>query len=1741
MAKKTIFIGNQSNDGTGDSIRDAFDKVNQNFSELYSINNAGTGLFFTKLDDTPKVLTPGAILVNSAANTVTQKILVASTGISIVTTASGIVISNTNSSLFTDSSPKLSANLNGNSFLANNFADPVSNQDLATKKYVDDNGFASSVNLYVSTQSGNDSRTGIKAGRALAYAFKTINKAAQVAEALINSSSVELGPDQKYITYGGSYNNRSTIQTITNSTDIPGNKIISVNYTGPGTDPWISNDMRPGQHIKGMISGAVGFISALTQSNGLERYDVTVRYNPLVAGFQLGEPLMYGSTIATTNITICVESGIYEEQYPIRIPANVSIRGDEFRRVIIRPANGVSTSPWVKTWFRRDQVFDGLTVVNQKFGYHYLTDPNDPNSTPKENNSIDVFLLNDQTILRAVSAQGHGGFMCVLDPEGQILTKSPYIQNCSSISRSINTQTFAGGMFIDGCVGNLEATSTSAGTYYTGTATIHVSGLTKRIPQTPCAFMDKGIRYEIDYVTNWNPSTGDADLHFNPRNPGGIAAPGGIITVNSGVGYSTVPIVQFSPPTTPGGIVAQGTAVKSISGVITQINITNPGFGYVTAPTVKFVGGSPSVPATVTLSNSIIATGYIGQLPATIEIGTAGYKSALAADFTQLNDLGYGIVDTNLAFSELVSVFTYFCHVAYYAANGAQIGSSNGATKYGNYALVSSGADPFEVPIPATLVNNMITTATIVSNSNTWGRDTTNTTTDTTLYIKNWGYVPYSQSLLEIDHGNAVDAAGRKIGRATYTISNASTITNTGTVVQLNLSTSGGSLGALKAPIPDGTNVIIRGNKVFGFSGVNTDTITRPSTALDFLESSTINYHVLNYNTSGLGTGLANITLKEPFSYIQLTPDPAVPLPVSGATTLRINNVSQYTPNQLFISDGERLTNSIAPGGDPNNRFIFGWNNQIHEIGNYISYGSTASITISPALNANISTTTVVLYAGLQANRPAEISTRISLLRATGHDFVGVGAGGRETANIPNDIYGPPRKTPNQSFEVTEIGRGRVFHTSTDQDGNFRVGSLFQINQGTGAATLNASITLTGIEGLGFNRGVVVDEFSSDETMNPSSAHVVPVQSAVANHISHRLGLNAANVAVSKIGSGYLDLTGIQKMVGNLQLNGNSIDMGTANIVNLSDGTLSSDAINKGQLDNGLALKLNLTGGTMTGDIILSSDIVNTDTALKAVSKRTVDKIRQVAAMSDVSLTGVADTDLLMFAGALTVNTTTSAPIWTAGRSIVNVANSTTSNISLARSGNSVAFTINANTITNAMIKSNAAIAQSKLSMNTASTRANATGIVQSDLGLASFDNGLFATTDGWVYIKSPGNSKVLTSNASGNVTWVDFSTVAPSDVTGNAASATKLQTARNINGIAFDGSKNIDINLTNTLTRGTYLTGNNFDGSAATTWAVDGTSTNTVSKVVVRDASGGFSAGTITATLNGSASSLTTARNINGVAFDGTANISINLNNSLTNGSYITGSAFDGSTARTWAVDATSANTANKVVARNASGGFSAGTITATLNGSATSLTTARNINGIAFDGTSDISINLNNSLTNGSYITGSAFDGSTARTWAVDATTDATASKVVARDGNGDISFRIGNGTATSAQYADLAEKYSTDAEYISGTVVIFGGEKEVTQSVSYMDTRLAGVISSNPAYLMNSAAEGLPVALQGRVPCRVMGTIVKGDMLVSSSTPGVAVACGEPRIGSVIGKALENYDSQEVGIIEVVVGRT
>ena len=137
----------------------------------------------------------------------------------------------------------------------------------------------------------------------------------------------------------------------------------------------------------------------------------------------------------------------------------------------------------------------------------------------------------------------------------------------------------------------------------------------------------------------------------------------------------------------------------------------------------------------------------------------------------------------------------------------------------------------------------------------------------------------------------------------------------------------------------------------------------------------------------------------------------------------------------------------------------------------------------------------------------------------------------------------------------------------------------------------------------------------------------------------------------------------------------------------------------------------------------------------------------------------------------------------------------------------------------------------------------------------------------------------------------------------------------------------------------------------------------------------------------------------------------------------------------------------------------------------------------------------------------------------------------------------FRNIYGTAIKAKYADLAETYLSDGIYSPGTVVVFGGKEEITVSDQICDTRIAGIISTNPAYLMNEQKNGIPVALTGKVPCKIIGKVSKGDLLVNSEFSGVAKVLpdnGSWKPGCNIGKSLENDSREDIRDIMVAVGR-
>jgi hypothetical protein len=161
------------------------------------------------------------------------------------------------------------------------------------------------------------------------------------------------------------------------------------------------------------------------------------------------------------------------------------------------------------------------------------------------------------------------------------------------------------------------------------------------------------------------------------------------------------------------------------------------------------------------------------------------------------------------------------------------------------------------------------------------------------------------------------------------------------------------------------------------------------------------------------------------------------------------------------------------------------------------------------------------------------VTTRIkySQVRLTGHDFLDIGTGNFTETNYP----GLPTQDPIPANETRERNGGRVFYTSTDQDGNFRVGGLFAVEQSTGVATLNAdAFNIAGLQELTLGEVTLgggsasIDEFSTDPFFTADSDSVVPTQRAIKAYISSQIGGGGASLNVNSVTAGFIYIAGTQ-------------------------------------------------------------------------------------------------------------------------------------------------------------------------------------------------------------------------------------------------------------------------------------------------------------------------------------------------------------------------------------------------------------------------------------------------------------------------------------------------------------------------------------------------------------------------------------------------------------------------------------
>jgi hypothetical protein len=1992
--------------------------------------------------------------------------------------------------------------------------------------------------------------------------------------------------------------------------------------------------------LRGKTSNALAQIldhSGALDSSGNEIFDVDIFYGT----FQVGESITYGDIARNVQVTVLVESGEYFENYPLKVPANVSIVGDEFRRVVFRPRPGTSASPWAFQKFRRDKIIDGLSVATQEYGYHYLQDITAPvynkiqnkgayeaaadlirlnrtflqeelvarvnydvanniapftstfastynknfykaslgqlvdditfdldygeyNRTisnalkyyqttdgnnvitnqlsgfltvinlfnalvqdiidntaitglkqtlftqtidpafqsevgadnviaaliiafkdvidgsgsvnyPKENEEMDVFLANDTVRWQAISAIGHGGFMGVLDPQGQILSRSPYFQECASFSRSKDRQVFAGGMFTDGFAGNLEFNIDAVVT----TTRLEVSDL-ERFPQLPASFIVFDSVYRVNYVrdfvydkdgstatfvldetTPWpfsvftynaaacsrdtglildglgrdivlntnywtrqngltyrlsqsavvlvdqraitleaiefvhdsvndlitaystiqttvdlsNATIADiitrgqsatptlsftlpsgtsvdvtsaynlllanrdyaiaemlgyianqisgatapftaldtfvaSEIEYQTRNAveavihdliyGGNVATrtralkfynnltGAVIT-DSGlsqaksaawhtylnyllgrVAQNLAPAVAYSAVSRTTGTAATATEAATISGLMTNMSSIISAANFTAAQAVvaitepSFVGytaNNIAVRNIIQTNRSTLqaaAVTYVDFNGNRYELLMPGNRSMLCNDFTQINDLGYGIVVANGGLTEAVSMFTYYCHIAYYSLTGGQIRSVAGSNAHGVYALVAEGADPLEVPTPTTIYEELSQRVDCYFPSSPFA----NTAGGLLIYVNNYEYTPLGASELEVLH-----TSNNSVYR--YPVTSVTTTDLPAGVARLNLSTGTGSATeGLFAVVANSTKMTIRQLSKTLLTGSLENVAVRPSTGLKLRETTDNVYRVLQFNTYTdsnapydvlfntatptlfrvtltittiasnvittssnhklrigdriIPTSTANNFVSGTTYYILTQPTYntfTVSTSPSGSTFVLVNGSGltiKATKSHKLLEDYSLkfettgtlpsplvagITYYVIPTNLTETQFSIsdvknGVALSITTAGSGVHTYSPVGITLTQTReNYNYIDFTILSPGEFIASTPTGSTCTISVAVAavvslTSHGFVAgdvirfTTTGALPTGmSISEKYFVIATDLTANSFKFSLTLGGTAIETTGTQSGVQKVGKVTgRVGDTTFAVVALAVQEISRAQGSKFvyqGEEYIVSTYQPETVTNEAFGRIIlnralvngvnnldsayTIKAGVATRSSGSLGTLTIRISLTRvtghdlleIGTGSYADTNYPKEIYGQSVNtvnadnetderdvGRCFYVTTDQFGNFSVGPYFRVDQGTGQVTFSSSIALsNLDGiGFKRGVPVseFSTDSGFTDNAIDTVPTENATRIyieRRLGLTHDGSAVAVGQLIPTITGGYMALDgqlgmksnmnlnfnkiinvTDPTNPQDAANLRSLTLANfqnwagsdvqggqfmiftgvgNTLINASITgdltfdlRTGidstlNNVDVQLNAGVVINADVNAAAAIAQSKLAMTIATAQATApTGaaaVIQAASGLSSFSNSDFDVTNGHVTLKA--NSVVLG----------DLAQLSPDTVIGNSGVVTANAAAVTFATVVEDGLaiRKDQYTALGFLRRTGAATAG--DGNYTMVAGSAGSSASFgVSEIIVRDSNGDFGGRTI---------------DVSNVKVD--ANLAIDTVSTTVNDGYI---RYYG-----W-------NTQGGILVRTGSAGV---------------------------DKKTSYWNNLHEFKTQDS-VSDAPITCSTVTCTSVNVGSGGT----LTTGGNMNQGFITGrweltgtspNESRMQATYAaDLAENYEGDRDYEVGTVLVFGGDKEVTTTNVKNDTRVAGVVSNTAAFSMYEACPGLKnlVALQGRVPCKVVGKIKKGDILVTSGIPGVAMAAvGDVKVGTVVGKALKEYDSDHIGLSEIAVGRT
>ena len=808
-----------------------------------------------------------------------------------------------------------------------------------------------------------------------------------------------------------------------------------------------------------------------------------------------------------------------------------------------------------------------------------------------------------------------------------------------------------------------------------------------------------------------------------------------------------------------------------------------------------------------------------------------------------------------------------------------------------------------------------------------------------------------------------------------------------------------------------------------------------------------------------------------------------------------------------------------------------------------------AFITVNGTANVLTATTTGVSVTGtITAN--GNISG--SYILGNGYTLTsinGANVTGLNTAAISNGTSNVSITTSNGSITAGVGGTPNVVVTSTTgisvagtiqangtiTGGNVVTGGLISASANiTGSYFIGNGYTLTSINGAnvtGLNTAAITNG-TSNVNIATSGGNITAAVNGTPNVVvTSTTGISVAGTIQANgtitggnlsAGTGYISTTG-NVTGGNVIVSGVLVSTNTIS----ASGNITGGNISAGS-GSSTAGSYSASGNVTGGNVVYGTGVVSgTGTVYAAtVNAATIGNTGAVHNGTTVSVTGNVTGGNIIATGVLISSNTVSV-----------AGNITGGNIS-AGSGSSTAGSYSASgniTGGNLNTTGTATIGGFTISANT---------IVSSGATLTLDPNGA-GGLDGLVVIA--GNLQV-----NGNTTTINSNVVTTNDLTINFANNAVNSSAANGGGIEVGpiGSPYITwtyYNIANTWTTagGISATGNITGGnisigsgsSTAGSYSASGNVTggNIVYGTGVVSGTGTVYAATVNAATIGNASAVH-----NGATVSATGNVTggniiatgvlISSNTVSVAGNITGGNISAGSGASTAGSYSASGNvTGGNVIV--------SGVLISTNTISATGNITGGNIS-IGSGSSTAGSYSASGQITGGNITTAGQLTVNSGAN--VTAIVNGAASGV-GNIGTATVGFNTVFAKATTAQYADLAEKYTADADYQPGTVVSFGGNAEITLSDTDADPRIAGVVSTQPAYSMNSGLQSeftVMVALTGRVPCSVIGPVRKGDMMVAAGN-GQARAEANPAIGTVIGKALEDF-AGESGVIEVVVGR-